>query len=480
MKERLLRNGIGKIIVLVVIIALIVSLRGFYNISAYSSENSAKNEAARISDVISTFRTLYTSEVIAKLEDKGIEITHDYKDKVNAIPLPATLSMHIGESLMEGKEKHSVTLYSPYPFPHRTAKAGLNDDFKKEAWDYLQKNPTKNFTRFEIIDGEKFLRYASADVMRISCVNCHNTHPNTPKVGWKVGDVRGVLEVRKIVPTLSSNMDAEFYASTVYIIIPFLIILVVLIYLVWRFKNISNKFKEQKREIEESRKALGESISELNKIGYAFSHDLKTPIHGINSLATHIKNDLGDSITEDISSSFDLIQKRTLRMSKMIEGYGKYIQNVQTKVVLSEFFVDEFFDHILFNLLGNSSNKITYPQDRKIIKTDRIKLSILFHEILDNSIAHNSQDIKKIDITFEDSETHLLFTVTDNGDTIDPKYFEKVFEPLQTLELKDKNHGVGMGLAIASKIIKQLNGSITFKTLEDNRFMTTIKIKKVR
>ncbi len=30
---------------------------------------------------------------------------------------------------------------------------------------------------------------------RPACVDCHNTHPDSPKVDWSVGDVRGVLEV---------------------------------------------------------------------------------------------------------------------------------------------------------------------------------------------------------------------------------------------------------------------------------------------
>ncbi|NRB19859.1 MAG: HAMP domain-containing protein [Rhodobacteraceae bacterium] len=33
------------------------------------------------------------------------------------------------------------------------------------------------------------------------CVSCHNSHPDTPKVGWQVGDVRGVLEVRENIQT---------------------------------------------------------------------------------------------------------------------------------------------------------------------------------------------------------------------------------------------------------------------------------------
>ena len=27
------------------------------------------------------------------------------------------------------------------------------------------------------------------------CVTCHNQHPDSPKTDWKVGDVRGVVEV---------------------------------------------------------------------------------------------------------------------------------------------------------------------------------------------------------------------------------------------------------------------------------------------
>ena len=43
--------------------------------------------------------------------------------------------------------------------------------------------------------GRQVLRYATADLMRPSCINCHNTHPQTPKNNWKVDDVRGILEI---------------------------------------------------------------------------------------------------------------------------------------------------------------------------------------------------------------------------------------------------------------------------------------------
>ena len=31
--------------------------------------------------------------------------------------------------------------------------------------------------------------------MKEACVNCHNSHPDSTKKDWKVGEVRGVLEI---------------------------------------------------------------------------------------------------------------------------------------------------------------------------------------------------------------------------------------------------------------------------------------------
>jgi hypothetical protein len=39
------------------------------------------------------------------------------------------------------------------------------------------------------------VRYAQARVMNRTCVECHNTHPRSPRKDWQVGDVRGVLVI---------------------------------------------------------------------------------------------------------------------------------------------------------------------------------------------------------------------------------------------------------------------------------------------
>ena len=64
-------------------------------------ENSALRNATLYADALAEFRTLYTSEVVARVKAHGIEVTHDYKNRPDAIPLPATLSM--GEGKLKSK-----------------------------------------------------------------------------------------------------------------------------------------------------------------------------------------------------------------------------------------------------------------------------------------------------------------------------------------------------------------------------------------
>ncbi len=144
---------------------------------------------------LAEFRTLYTSEVVERVRPRGIEVTHDYENKEGAIPLPATLSMELGRRIGQHRSGGEARLYSAYPFPWREEQGGLRDTFSREAWRVLTQNPAEPFYGIEEVDGRLSLRYATADLMRDACVNCHNTHPDSPKTDWRVGDVRGVLEV---------------------------------------------------------------------------------------------------------------------------------------------------------------------------------------------------------------------------------------------------------------------------------------------
>jgi len=154
----------GTVLVLGVLFAVGVTSLFWYQDMLQSRllESALLHDAARYSRAITEFRTLYTAQVVEVVRPHGIEVTHDVEGKEKAIPLPATLSIELGNRITEVESGGHVRLYSPFPFPWRSETGGLQDDFARDAWNFFQHNPDTSFFRFEEIDGKSSLRFATA------------------------------------------------------------------------------------------------------------------------------------------------------------------------------------------------------------------------------------------------------------------------------------------------------------------------------
>ncbi len=173
-------------------------------------ETSARENAQNYSEALNVVRSRYTSEVVERVRSHGIEVTHNYADRQAAIPLPATFTIDLGQHIGESGSRVQVSLYSDAPFPWRAERQ--LDEFQRRAWKQLQEQPSVPVEQFDW--DQRVLRYATADLMRASCVECHNTHADTPKSDWREGDVRGVLEVTlpldRVVAETESGLRQTF------------------------------------------------------------------------------------------------------------------------------------------------------------------------------------------------------------------------------------------------------------------------------
>ena len=176
--------------------ALVVALCGgiMWVVNSHNVETLGINKAKALADQVTTLRTFYTQEVVSRAKISGMEINYDWEEMPNTLPLPATFTNELGRKIKKENPGTAIRLYSRYPFPHRKG-TEVYDQFEKDALRALENNSKTPFYRKEIINGRLSMRYAIADVMRPACINCHNSHPETPKDDWKVGDVRGVVEI---------------------------------------------------------------------------------------------------------------------------------------------------------------------------------------------------------------------------------------------------------------------------------------------
>jgi signal transduction histidine kinase len=150
-----------------------------------------------IAEQFKAVRDYYTENVVEKIVIEGtLKVSSDHKQDAKAIPLPLTMMHDLNAQLANHETK--IDLYSKFPFPNRAHRQ--LDAFQHEAWDFLINNPQGSFSRNEVRNGQHVVRVALADTMTVkACVDCHNATAASPKKDWKLGDLRGVLEIDSVI-----------------------------------------------------------------------------------------------------------------------------------------------------------------------------------------------------------------------------------------------------------------------------------------
>ena len=179
------------------LLAPLVALVTMSLLSARLVRSSAVESAAQQAELLEEASKEFSRNV-ERVEKANFTVNKTVPPTPGTVPLsiPATFLHDIGEQLAQtSKTGVKVRQYSDYPFPWRT-ESRPRDDFERSALERLRmSNGQETAHEFTDIDGERVVRYAQARIMQRSCVECHNTHPQSPRKDWKEGDVRGVLVI---------------------------------------------------------------------------------------------------------------------------------------------------------------------------------------------------------------------------------------------------------------------------------------------
>jgi len=158
-------------------------------------------------------RREYTKRIIGKLKKDGVTDVHPNRNYTNiegGIPLPATFVQEVSNCI----NKQGVYSYDLLSKWNINKEKNLRTDFERDAFDFLYREEGKVYSRFMEHEGVFSLRYATPDVAGAeACVKCHNTHEDSPKKDFKVGEVMGILVVNIPIGTMSAKTEAFFSDS---------------------------------------------------------------------------------------------------------------------------------------------------------------------------------------------------------------------------------------------------------------------------
>jgi class 3 adenylate cyclase len=175
------------------------------------ADSNLRRQASDLNSIITGVRRYYATNVVGRiLAAPGIttKVVHNYEDFPGAIPIPATLSLELGKVISEQQHNVIYRFVSDYPFANRAPHT--LDAFETDALRRLRENSHQMLSASSGSLSVDQVRWIAPIVMDQACVTCHNSHPESLKRDWKVGDVRGIQEVTITQPIVSNIFSFEY------------------------------------------------------------------------------------------------------------------------------------------------------------------------------------------------------------------------------------------------------------------------------
>ena len=182
------RNPIASSLLAAVTLGSAVGFFYLSHLSTYFVEQTALDSARSEAIMLEGIRDHYSEKLIDPA-------SQEVRSK---LPSPAPYLIEVGDYISHGSSGMKVQLYGLHPWQPRAER----DDFQKTALSKLQKRAELDeqdlsYSEFPVESGQRWVRYAKGQLMKESCVKCHNESEKSPKRDWKVGDLVGVLEVTR-------------------------------------------------------------------------------------------------------------------------------------------------------------------------------------------------------------------------------------------------------------------------------------------
>lgn len=205
------------------------------------------------------------------------------------------------------------------------------------------------------------------------------------------------------------------------------------------------EIRQAGHEFDRMRKRILRHLNQRNEMLSGISHDLRTPLTRMKlQIAFIADKDLAKKLSEDINE-----------MEKMLNEYLQFTSS--SYIEKDEMFnLSELIEQAVIKY--NNKNIIKDLTPRVYFNGRKNLINRCINNIIDNALKYGN----KVQIKFNKKNTNLLIIIDDDGPGIPKKEYENVFKPFYKIDKSraDAKSSVGLGLSIASDIIRSHGGNI--------------------
>lgn len=230
-------------------------------------------------------------------------------------------------------------------------------------------------------------------------------------------------------------------------------------------EQLEQKVAERTAQLQSSVQRLQTVNRELEAFTYSASHDLRTPLRGIEGFSALLLADHAQQLDAQGREYLQRIQRATLHMSQLITDLLAYARLEQVTQQMEPVNLQALllavvppFQDLVAGRQGSIEQQV--PAELMVM-ADRNGMTMVLRNLLDNALKFTPLDRApriRIEAHQEGAVVHL--SVTDNGQGFDMKYHDRIFGMFQRLHRQDQIPGTGIGLALVHKAVERMGGSI--------------------
>jgi K+-sensing histidine kinase KdpD len=234
-------------------------------------------------------------------------------------------------------------------------------------------------------------------------------------------------------------------------------------------------------DLENKLQTLKQKKEMIKFFAYSVSHDLKSPATGIYGLAKRLRDRSEGALDEKSIEYCNQLLKASEQMVSLVENVNSYIVTKETPLNIEKINVKEIMKEIrneFFAILEERQIVWSEPEAMPEILADRMAISRVFRNLVDNALKYGGQDLFEIKIGYKQNCEYHIFSLTDDGVGIKAGEEQKVFEVFQRNETSKGTAGSGLGLTIVREIAQRHGGQVWIDTQGEKGTAFYISISK--
>jgi signal transduction histidine kinase len=202
--------------------------------------------------------------------------------------------------------------------------------------------------------------------------------------------------------------------------------------------------------------------SEIERFTYLAFHDLRAPLITIKGFAGALKQDLEASRYDQVQKDVQRIAGAADKMDEILSDLLEFARIGRVRRPSEEIESEHLAREALQKLDGLiRAKKIAVKLSPALPRLygDRVRLREVFENLIENAAQYTSeQEHPSIEIGTRWQEDQQIIYVKDNGQGVDPRYHNRIFELFEKLD--PNTQGPGIGLALTKRIIEVHGGKI--------------------